>query len=193
MTGPTAHAPPAPGSVSAAPAALGVLPGAPPPPARPLGPKGSFLKPPPTAAGRPQEYALGPPASPPDAMCACATPGGALGVAALPDSQTPHPAFRAGWHPSGSGSDCSPAPKRLPVPQCTPSFLPKDPLVPRPWRPASGVCSLLPFPSPQHPPLCLPAVTVEGIWYETKNKTKLDICNTCLSVSVGLARPSEAQ
>lgn len=89
MTGPTAHAPPAPGSDSTAPAALGVLPGALPPPARPLGSKGSFLKPPPAAAGRPQECALGPPASPPDATCACATLGSALRAVALLTARPP--------------------------------------------------------------------------------------------------------
>lgn len=72
------------------------------------------------------------------------------------------------------------------------SFLPKDPLVPHPQRPALGGSSLLPSPCLQHPVLCLPALTMEGIGYETNKKTKLDICNICLSEPVGVAQPSEA-
>lgn len=45
----------------------------------------------------------------------------------------------------------------------------------QPWVSVPS-CPLL---APQYPVLRLPAVTMEGIWYETnkKTKTKLDICN----------------
>lgn len=52
------------------------------------------------------------------------------------------------------------------------SFLPKDPLVPHPQRPALGGSSLLPSPCLQHPVLCLPVLTMEGIGYETKSQTR---------------------
>lgn len=169
---PTPHLP---WAVSMAPAALGVLPGAPPTPAPPLCSKGSFLKPPPTAADRPQEcaLALGPPASPPGATHACMTQAVPPWGGHPADSQTPHPtslscrlAFL--WlrvkllsYPQ-RGSLSSPV---YPPPSCQRTHLSPIPGH-QPWVSVPS-CPLL---APQHPVLRLPAVTKEGIWYETKKQ-----------------------
>ncbi|KAF6095095.1 hypothetical protein HJG60_012067 [Phyllostomus discolor] len=142
MTGPTAHAPPAPGSVSTAPAAWGVLPGAPPPQPAP-GLQGVISEAP-THSSR-QTSGVCPWAAGQSPRChACMRDPGQRPRGGRPaDSQTPHPTFCAGWHPSGSGSDCSPTPKRLPLPQCTPLLLAKGPT----RAPPLETCIGCPFPS----------------------------------------------
>lgn len=116
MTCPHGPRPTLPGLCRHGSAALGVFPGAPPPPAPPLGSKGSFLKPPPIAADRPQGCALapGPQVSPPPPprprrhTCMQDLGRPPHGVATLPTAKL-LPSHTS-WRPSGSGSNCFPSP-----------------------------------------------------------------------------------
>lgn len=165
---PTARARP---GVSVAPAALGALPGAPPTPAPPLCSKGSFLKPPPAAAGRPQECApaLGPPASPPDATHACMTQAVPPWVPPCRQPDSPSHLMQAGV-PLAQGHIAL-HPKEAPPPLAHPLLLAKGPTCPL-FLDTSLGCRLLPALCPPHPVPRLPAVTEEGIWYETKHKNQ---------------------
>lgn len=176
MTCPHGLRPTLPGLCRHGSAALGVFPGAPPPPAPPLGSKGSFLKPPPIAADRPQGCALapGPQVSPPPqtphmhARPGAAPPWGGH----LADSQIPPISYKLASLWLRVKLLPQPHPQRCQLFCAALSFLPKDPLVPHPQRPALGGSSLLPSPCLQHPVLCLPVLTMEGIGYETKSQTR---------------------
>lgn len=184
MTCPHDPRPTLPGLCRHGSAALGVLPGAPPPPAPSPGSKGSFPKPPPIAADRPQFWPLGHRSALPDTTHACKSRGGPP-MGWPPCRQPNSPIFSYKLVSLWLRVKLLPQPHPQMSPLLSwapPSFLPKDPFVPHPQRPALGGSSLLPSPCLQHPVLCLPAVTMEGIWYETNKKTKLDICNICLSI-----------
>lgn len=139
MTCPHGLRPTLPGLCRHGSAALGVFPGAPPPPAPPLGSKGSFLKPPPIAADRPQGCALapGPQVSPPpDATHACKTRGGPpMGWPPCRQPNSPH-LIQAGV-PLAQGQIASPAPpSKMSTLLCSPLLLAKGPTCP----PSSETC-----------------------------------------------------
>lgn len=96
--------------------------------------------------------------------------------------------------PLAQGHTALPPPKRLPLCPCTLLLLAKGPTCPRSWTPALGVSSFLPSARPppiQYYVFQLRLRRVSGM--KQKTKTKLDICNICLSVPVSPAQPSEAQ
>lgn len=68
------------------------------------------------------------------------------GVATLLTARLPYPTIMQAGVPLAQGQIALPPPKRPLSSPVYPSFLPKDPLVPHPWRPALGVSSLLPSP-----------------------------------------------
>lgn len=127
-----------------------------------------------TAADRPQEcaLALGPPASPPDATHACMTQAVPPRGGPPANSQTPTPPLMQAGVPPAQGQIALPPPRGpLSSPVCPPPSCQRTHLSPipghQPWVSVPS-CPLL---APQHPVLRLPAVTMEGIWYET-NKEK---------------------
>lgn len=157
-----------------APAALGVLPGAPPTPAPPLCSKGSFLKPPPQQQTdlRSEPWLLGlrlVPQTPRMHACPRLYPHG---EAPLPTARPPPHLMQAGVPPA-QGQIALPPPRGpLSSPVCPPPSCQRTHLSPipghQPWVSVPS-CPLL---APQHPVLRLPAVTMEGIWYETNKENK---------------------
>lgn len=135
----------------------------------PWAPGGSFPSPLPTAAAdRPQGCTLAPrPAvSPWGGHPAHSQTSSHLSCRLAIPSPAPRLRVPLPPHPRGP----PPAPQ-APLPCCQRTRRP-----PHPWRLALGGLSRPalspPTPQPQHPVLCLPAVTVEGIWYEANRKQK---------------------
>lgn len=139
MTCPHGPCPTLPGLCRHGSAALGVFPGAPPPPAPPLGSKGSFLKPPAHSSRQTSGVCPGPWATgqPPQTPHVHARPEAAPPMGWPPCRQPNSPHLIQAGVPLAQGQIASPAPpSKMSTLLCSPLLLAKGPTCP----PSSETC-----------------------------------------------------